>query len=470
MQTGNIPKDHWLSQQPTQPLVKGQPRRKLRILRILIPLVLGVFFASIVTAIGLFVQLYGSPLFPQVGNVQAPAAKNLITVTPSTQYDEVIHRFMNAMMQKNWEVMWSLLHPDARQYWQGEQDFIHVEQAKFGSIRFVNYSQDSPKIAYSWRNPDTTLIYPYAVTSSISLEVVAPESLLSAPSRLALTHGLFEHTLFALAQNHGLWQVLVAGPADLEAPLLVPASPPARKLVVPIFMYHHVSNKPTRNLLDYSLTVTTNDFAQQLTWLQQHGYHSISETDLFDGLYYGKVLPAHPVMLTFDDGYEDVFTDALPVLLAHHDRGVFYIITGMIGGSYITWDQVRTLAGDGMQIASHTIHHVNIGQPPAGTSTQSELLLSKHELETQLGQPIQFFCYPVGEPFHHDTILQQQLVLADLFNDGYVGATLDPFSFFSAIQSGQMPYQLNRIRVSGGESLEAFAGILKTTLRNDTAV
>ncbi len=404
MQTGNIPKGRRLSQQPTHPLVKRQPRRKPG-MRILIPLVLGIFLASIGTAIGLFMQLYGSPLFPQVGNVQAPAAKNLITVTPSTQYDEVMHHFMNAMMQKNWKVMWSLLHPDARQYWQGEQDFIHVEQAKFGSIRFVNYSQDSPKIVYSWRNPDTTLIYPYAVTSSISLEAAAPENLLSAPSRLALTYGLFEHTLFALAQNHGLWLVLVAGPADLEAPLLVPTSPPARKLVVPIIMYHHVSNKPTRNLLDYNLT-----------------------------------------------------------------RGVFYIITGMIGGSYMTWNQIRTLAGDGMQIASHTTHHVNIGQPPAWTSTQSELLLSKHELETRLGQPIQFFCYPVGEPFHHDTFLQQQRVLADLFNDGYVGATLDPFSFFSAIQNGEMPYQLNRIRVSGGESLEAFTGILKTTLRNDTAV
>lgn len=470
MQTENRPKGQWISEQPTQPLVKQRPRRTPAILRILIPLVLGVFLASGVVIIGLFMQLYGSPLFPSVGNVQAPAVKNLITVTPSTQYDEVTHHFMDAMMQKKWVVMWSLLHPDARQYWQGEQDFIHVEQAKFGSITFVNYSQGRPKVVYSWRNPDTTLIYPYAVILSLSLAAMAPEKLLSAPSRLALIHGLFEHTLFALTESRGLWRVLVAGPADPEAPLLVPASPPARKLIVPIFMYHHVSNEPVRDLLNYNLTVTTNDFARQLTWLQQRGYHSISETDLFDSLYYGKVLPTHPVMLTFDDGYEDMFTDALPVLLAHHDRGVFYIITGMIGGSYMTWDQIRKLANDGMQVASHTIHHVNIGQPPAWTSTQAELLLSKHKLETQLNQPVQFFCYPSGEPFHHDTILQQQLVLADLFDDGYVGATLDPFSFFSAIQIGRTPYQLNRIRVSGGESLEAFIGILNTTLRNDTSV
>jgi peptidoglycan/xylan/chitin deacetylase (PgdA/CDA1 family) len=229
-------------------------------------------------------------------------------------------------------------------------------------------------------------------------------------------------------------------------------------------MYHHVSRRPTHDLLDYTLTVNTTDFNQQLTWLSQHGYHSITQTDLFDAFYYGKALPAHPMMLTFDDGYEDVYTDALPVLLAHHDRGVFYIITGMIGGNYLTWEQIHILAQDGMQIASHTVHHVNVGQPPAGTSTQTELLLSKQTLQRQLDEPIQFFCYPSGEPFHHDTVAQQRMVLADLFKDGYVSATLDPFSIDSAVQNAQTPYQLNRIRVSGGEDLEAFIGILEATL------
>jgi peptidoglycan/xylan/chitin deacetylase (PgdA/CDA1 family) len=229
-------------------------------------------------------------------------------------------------------------------------------------------------------------------------------------------------------------------------------------------MYHHISNQPTSNLLDYSLTVRTTDFAQQLDWLSQHGYQSITQSDLFNALYYGKVLPAHPVMLTFDDGYKDVYTNALPLLLAHHYRGVFYIITGMIGGAYMNWNQVRTLAQDGMQVSSHTVHHVDVGNPPAWTSTQMELLLSEHTLQGELHQPVQFFCYPSGEPFHHGTPAEQQIVLKDLFNDGYVGATLDPFSLFSAIQNPQTPYQLNRIRVSGGETLQEFTGILDTTL------
>jgi peptidoglycan/xylan/chitin deacetylase (PgdA/CDA1 family) len=137
----------------------------------------------------------------------------------------------------------------------------------------------------------------------------------------------------------------------------------------------------------------------------------------------------------------------------------------MIGGHYMTWKQVRTLAQNGMQIASHTIHHINVGKPPAWTTTQNELLQSKATLEAQIGQPIQFFCYPSGEPFHHDTVAEQQTVVTDLFNDDYVSATLDPFSYFSAVQRAQTPYQLPRIRVSGGETLDSFVGILNYTLQ-----
>jgi peptidoglycan/xylan/chitin deacetylase (PgdA/CDA1 family) len=224
---------------------------------------------------------------------------------------------------------------------------------------------------------------------------------------------------------------------------------------------------PTHNALDYNLTVTATDFNAQLNWMQQQGYHTITMTELFDTFYYGKALPTRPMILTFDDGYADVYTYALPLLLAHHYRGVFYIITGMIGGNYMTWDEVRTLDRSGMQIASHTIHHVNIGHPPANTTTQKELVDSKSKLESELHKPIQFFCYPTGEPFHHDTLAEQQLVLQDLFLDNYLGATLDPDVFDSTLQNSQQPYELPRIRVSGGENLQEFIGILSATINAD---
>lgn len=391
-----------------------------------------------------------------------------MSITQSSELDTTVNLFMNTMLRKNWPALWQMLAPDEQQFWQNEGSFAHFEQAKFGALALRSYTTSKIFISHPWLDPDTTQAYSSAATLTISLEATAPAGLLSAPSQQALSQGLFQHVPCALIQDQRhTWKIVLAGPADLDAPVLVPARTPSSHLSVPIFMYHHVSSQPTHNLLDFNLTVTGANFDAQLTWLQQQGYHAITMTELFDAFYYGSVLPARPMILTFDDGYTDAYTDALPALLAHHYRGVFYIITGMIGGRYVTWDEIRTMARSGMQIASHTIHHINIGEPPAGTTTQKELQVSKATLEAELHEPIQFFCYPTGEPFHHDSFSEQQRVLKDLFLDGYVGATLDPFAFNSALQNTRTPYQLPRIRVSGGESLAAFQQILKTTLRLD---
>ncbi len=448
-----------VEQQPTLPMALKQKYRSPRLLRGLIPMVLGIVL--LIISFVLQATLGNSPH----KNTSTIILHSHAVFAHAPRVDTTARHFMDDFLHKNWATMWPMLSPESQHLWQNENDFLHFEQAKFGSLQLISYKNSPSQIQHPWLDPDTTQIYPYATIIHVSIEATAPAGLLSSSSNLALNHGLFNNTLLAQTQYHGKWRVQVAGPADPEAPILVPASPPAIKLLVPIFMYHHVSNQPTTNPLDYSLTVTTTDFDAQLTWLQQKGYSSITQTELFDALYYGKALPRHPVILSFDDGYEDVYTNALPALLAHHYRGVFYIITGMIGRNYITWDQVRTLAQDGMQISSHTIHHVNIGEPPAWTTTQNELLQSKATLQAQIEQPVQYFCYPSGEPFHHDTVAEQQIVLADLFNDGYVSATLDPFSYFSAIQDAQTPYQLPRIRVSGGETLDSFAGILDFTLQ-----
>ncbi len=391
------------------------------------------------------------------------------TTTRLPAIDSAASKFMQAMMSKDWPSMWSMLSPDAQRLYQGETDFARFEQAKFGAVTLIAFKASAARLQQPWLNPNTTVSYPIAATLRVSLEATAPQGLLTSASLADLNNGLFHNTLLSLVPRNGQWQVVVAGPADLDAPTLVPASPPQTRLLVPVFMYHHVSNRPTRNLLDYNLTVTTTEFNAQLDWLQAQGYHSINMTELFASLYFGKALPSRPMILTFDDGYKDMYTDAVPALLAHHYRGVFYIITGMTGGRYMTWKQVRALDQYGMQIASHTVHHINIGQPPAFTTTQKELLVSKNTLQKLLGKPVQFFCYPSGEPFHHDTYYQQQQVLVDLLADGYIGATLDPFSFNSAIQNARTPYQLPRIRVSGGESLLSFTGILNDVLKYDAA-
>jgi hypothetical protein len=88
-----------------------------------------------------------------------------------------------------------------------------------------------------------------------------------------------------------------------------------------------------------------------------------------------------------------------------------------------------------------------------------ELRDSRNILQKTLGAPVQFFCYPSGEPFKDGSAAMQQLLLTLLPQYGYVGALLDgPVT--TSVQDAQHPYQLNRIRVSGGESLAGFAGSL----------
>jgi len=449
-------------EQPTQPLrINRRSRWLLSGLCLLLALVI------------LAALLYPSALrqwfSPQVATNSALSSllHPKVSVVRSSTISTTVDLFMQAMLRKDWPAMWSMLAPEAQHLWQNEDDFTHFEQAKFGALTLHSYTLGQAVLSHPWLDPDTTKVYNSIATVQVSLQATAPPGLLTGPSDQALNHGLFQHTLCALIQEQQTWKVLVAGPADLDAPVLAPASPPVNHLIIPIFMYHHVSSLPTHNPLDYNLTVTTTDFESQLSWLQQQGYHSITMTELFDTFYYGKVLPSKPMMLTFDDGYADVYSYALPALIAHHDRGVFYIISGLIGGNYMTWDQVRALARFGMQIASHTVHHVNIGQPPNGWTTQEELVTSKTTLEAELAEPIQFFCYPVGEPFVHDSLAERQSVLKDLFGDGYLSATLDPTALNSALQNSQWPYQLPRIRVSGGESLEAFMGTLSFTLQAD---
>src|SRR5260370_20506835 len=151
--------------------------------------------------------------------------------------------------------MWSMHAAAAYQLWRGENDFIHFEQTKFGSLTLVSFKEAAAQIQLSWLDPETTQVYPDVATQQVSLAATAPRGLFTGPSNAALDSGLFNNTLFTLLPDNRNWLVLIAGPADQDAPVLVPASPPPTRLLVPIFMYQHVSNQATTHARHYSLTL-----------------------------------------------------------------------------------------------------------------------------------------------------------------------------------------------------------------------
>lgn len=170
---------------------------------------------------------------------------------------------------------------------------------------------------------------------------------------------------------------------------------PAGGRAVPILMYHYIRVNPIpSDRLGYGLSVTPTDFEAQMAFLEARGFRSVTPAEIVSGVAFEK--PGRPVAVTFDDGYDDALTAAYPALARHHLAGVFYVITDFVGRpGYLTWDQVRTLAGNGEVIGSHTVSHRDLTHLDAVT-LYAELAVSRATIEGQVGQPVLDFCYPSG--------------------------------------------------------------------------
>ena len=210
------------------------------------------------------------------------------------------------------------------------------------------------------------------------------------------------------------------------------------------------------------MTVTSALFNEQLDHLKTRGYSTITFNQLFDALYYNGPLPSKPIILTFDDGYDDAYSVAYPALIKHKFSGMFYIITGKVGWQgQMTWHQLGQMLTGGMQMGSHTIHHVDMGQvyTDSPEQAQQELQISRATMQRQLGMVVQQFCYPSGEPFRHGSQYLRQVIVSLLANDGYVGATTDP-GMTGTEQNSQSPFVLLRLRIDGRDGLDNFVARL----------
>jgi peptidoglycan/xylan/chitin deacetylase (PgdA/CDA1 family) len=242
------------------------------------------------------------------------------------------------------------------------------------------------------------------------------------------------------------WSFTTVAPApDMLAP--GPSS-----INVPILTYHYIRVNPDRNdRLGFALSVTPSDFAAQMDWLAQSGYHPITTEDLYLYLAGARGLPSKPVILTFDDGYADFYTTALPILRSHDFRAVAYVVSGFVGTSgYMTAAQVREADRSGIEIGSHTVNHANLASLSAA-AVQTQLVQSKAFLEQVVEHPVVSFCYPSGK--------YTTAVASAVANAGFHDATTTRFGY-SYTLAGR--YVWSRLRVSGGEPLDQFASAVRT--------
>jgi peptidoglycan/xylan/chitin deacetylase (PgdA/CDA1 family) len=181
---------------------------------------------------------------------------------------------------------------------------------------------------------------------------------------------------------------LVGAVGPPGALLHLPRPLPNRSLELPILLYHRVDRPvPTLSSITQRLTVDPQEFAAEMSWVKRHGFHALTQRQLFAGLEEGAPLPCRPLLVTFDDGYSDVFDNAAPVLRRLGMPATMYVITGrptLANSGFLTWRGVRQLASTGFDIGSHTVTH----RPLTALSSHEvveELVRSRHALEQHLG-------------------------------------------------------------------------------------
>ncbi|MEU6751607.1 polysaccharide deacetylase family protein [Spirillospora sp. NPDC046719] len=167
-----------------------------------------------------------------------------------------------------------------------------------------------------------------------------------------------------------------------------------------VLMYHsidHYADDP------HLVTVSPPRFERQMAWLRARGLRGVGMAELLAEHAGGRARGL--VGLTFDDGYADFATRALPVLVRYGFGATVFAVSGRVG-SYNAWDdgprkplmtaeQLRTVADAGMEVASHGRHHVPLPEVD-DTELREELEESRADLEDITGRQVTGFAYPYG--------------------------------------------------------------------------
>jgi len=218
-------------------------------------------------------------------------------------------------------------------------------------------------------------------------------------------------------------------------------------------MYHVVSAPPARARYP-DLYVRPSDFASQMSWLAQHGYHAVTLEHVYDSWTGNARLPSHPIVLSFDDGYLSQYTEALPILRAHQWPGVLNLEVNFLHGvdAMRPW-RVRRLIAAGWEIDAHTLTH-----PDLTRLDDAELWRqvdgSRVALRTIFHVPVDFFCYPAGR--------YDARVIAAVKRAGFLGATTTNYGL--ARPPGY--YTLDRVRINGSDGVHGFASKLESLPRS----
>lgn len=244
---------------------------------------------------------------------------------------------------------------------------------------------------------------------------------------------------------------VTAAAATPRLPRPAPTIPPTFD-PPPILMYHRVDPERASDPTGRELTVSPDQFEAQLAYLQSRGLTAISMQQLRERLQSGASLD-HVVVLTFDDGYADQYTYALPLLHRFGDTATFYIITGNVGTPrHLTWDQLSVMQSLGQDIAAHGMVHDDLSvMSPIEQARQIDNSIEL--LRTKLHAPVGSYGYPSGR-FNRTTLELVRQAGIDF------AVTTDP----TYVIPPETRFELPRLRVRGDWRLGDFAQAIQIAL------
>jgi peptidoglycan/xylan/chitin deacetylase (PgdA/CDA1 family) len=231
---------------------------------------------------------------------------------------------------------------------------------------------------------------------------------------------------------------------------------------VPVIVYHHLlKEKENVKFKNEKTVVSYEQFSEQMKFLHDHGYHTITLPELEQFLHGKRNLPAKSIMIHFDDGLKTNYIYAYPVLKRYHFHAVAFLITSRNTATvqpfhpdilqYLSWPEIDQMR-DVFEFASHTHALHNRGTDGIGNLIKEPREIVKADLlqSRKLLNGTTYFAYPFGQ-YKQETI--------DILKE--TGFTMAFTTETGTVKPGDDPYQLKRYGIGPDTTLEEFKHIIR---------
>lgn len=240
------------------------------------------------------------------------------------------------------------------------------------------------------------------------------------------------------------------------------------KSVLPILTFHSVEDG------GWLLSYPPYQFARLMRRLWADGWQCVGLDEVTGWIRTSAPLPARSFAITFDDGYQSVYTAALPVLLDLQMTATVFVATGeypaagdrfpsMAGRSMLSWNELRELKQAGLAIGAHTVTHAELPNL-SDREIERELRSSKETLEDGIGREVTSFAYPKGRYDSRSRAFASQFfkcACTDRFDFVHVDSDLftlgriDSYYLRNELETGLIFGRLSRVYVPGRRLLRA---------------